>query len=718
MFLRFLSWRFISMALFATHAVAASQVTAHYVDIGNQDMSELLAADSAGNLFVVSTVIEPWGSPQIRVVKLDAQGNTLASFDFGGTYNFPADVPAGAAVDPQGNLVIVGTTQSSDFPLVAPLISNARLPAAFITKMDSGLTHILFSTLLGGNTFPGASGNAVAIDSAGNIYISGSTGSTDFPITPTAFQTHPPTGLSIHPSYYAFVTKISPSGGQIEFSTYFGADQTVCLPKQSCSSASAVTSANALSLDSTGAAVIAGNTTATALPVTPGAYVQQCGACQALSPTGFIAKFSADGSKLLWASYFPAPVTAAAFGKDNSVILGGTTPSGLPTTSGVVQPTYPTPPTAQSDTYQAGWMAKLDASGARLLFATYLGGNVTYSSGAVSRTPTNGVNSLAIDAQGNIWTTGGSIPSSLPLPSGTPMLGETYSVALSSDGASLTNAVTAPLGAAGQAVVTTLQGATVTLGASGSVLITGPAQGPSLVGIVNSAGFEVSGTVAPTELISLYGYDLGPATPVQFQLVNQTLTTSLGGVQVLFDGVAAPLLYAGSNLINAIVPSGVTSRSVTALQIVTPAGTINGPTLFVAQAQPQVFRNSVEDSNFVYGALALNPDRTVNSAINPAPNGSVVTVWATGAPTLGYPDGSIPNGALHAPVLPVSVLTDQLNSFAGLDSLEVQYAGDAPEIIKGVIQINFRLLPGGPRTTYQLQVGPAISEPFVIYEQP
>src|SRR5580700_10409197 len=153
MLMRFLSWCFISVALFATHAVAASnQVIAHYVDIGNQDMSELLAADSAGNLFVVSTVTEPWGSPQLRVVKMDPQGNALASFDFGGTNDFPADVPAGAAVDPQGNLVIVGTTQSFDFPLVAPLISNARLPAAFITKVDSGLTHILFSTLLGGVT--------------------------------------------------------------------------------------------------------------------------------------------------------------------------------------------------------------------------------------------------------------------------------------------------------------------------------------------------------------------------------------------------------------------------------------------------------------------------------------------------------------------------------------------------------------------------------------
>jgi uncharacterized protein (TIGR03437 family) len=307
----------------------------------------------------------------------------------------------------------------------------------------------------------------------------------------------------------------------------------------------------------------------------------------------------------------------------------------------------------------------------------------------------------------------------LPLPSGTPLLGATYTVALSSDGASLTNAVTAPLGAAGQAVVTTLQGATVTLGASGSVLISNPAQGPSLVGIVNSAGFEVSGAVAPTELISLYGYGLGLAPPVQGQLVNQILTTSLGGVQVLFDGVAAPLLYVGPNLINAIVPSGVTSWPVVTLQIVTPAGIINGPTLFVSQAQPQVFRNSVQDSNFVYGAIALNPDGTVNSATNPAPKGSVATVWATGAPTLGYPDGSVASGPLFAPLLPVSVVSSGLGfGYAGLDSVDVQYAGDAPEIVRCVIQINFRLLPGGSRTTYQLQVGAAISEPFVIYEQP
>lgn len=286
-------------------------------------------------------------------------------------------------------------------------------------------------------------------------------------------------------------------------------------------------------------------------------------------------------------------------------------------------------------------------------------------------------------------------------------------------------------------VVTEPQGRVVNLGSAGSVLIgitppgpppmgttnvlpdQLPVQVPSLVGVVNSAGFEVSGTIAPTELISLYGSGLGPAPPVPGQLEGQVFTTSLGGVQVLFDGTAAPLLYAGPNLINAIVPSDVYRRSTTSLQIVTPAGPINGPTLFVVQAEPEVFRNSVADSNLVYGAIALNQDGTVNSATNPAPRGSVVTVWATGAPTLGYPDGGIANGDLHAPVLPVSVLTNQLNSFVGLDSLEVLYAGDAPQLVQGVIQVNFRLLPtGGNWSTYQLQVGPAISEPFVIYQEP
>src|SRR4029077_11182698 len=138
---------------------------------------QALAADSAGNLFVVSNVTEPSGRGQIRVFKTDPQGKTLASMDFGGSQD---DGISGAAVDPQGNLVIVGATSSPDFPLVLPLISNAPQPAAFITKIDSQLKSILFSTRLGGTQggIGGTSAGALALDSAGNIYVTGVTADT------------------------------------------------------------------------------------------------------------------------------------------------------------------------------------------------------------------------------------------------------------------------------------------------------------------------------------------------------------------------------------------------------------------------------------------------------------------------------------------------------------------------------------------------------------
>ncbi|HWB98104.1 MAG TPA: hypothetical protein VG672_15425, partial [Bryobacteraceae bacterium] len=162
-------------ALFLLFSVTApsvrSQVSAHYLDIGGQGQARLLATDSAGNLYAVANVTEPSGRPQIRVIKTDPQVNVLATATFGSSQT---DTPAAAAVDNQGNLILTGSTYAPDFPLVAPLSSNTASPSAFVTKLDPQL-RILFSTRLGGvqPSLPGTTAGGLALDSAGNIYLTG-----------------------------------------------------------------------------------------------------------------------------------------------------------------------------------------------------------------------------------------------------------------------------------------------------------------------------------------------------------------------------------------------------------------------------------------------------------------------------------------------------------------------------------------------------------------
>jgi len=338
------------------------------------------------------------------------------------------------------------------------------------------------------------------------------------------------------------------------------------------------------------------------------------------------------------------------------------------------------------------------------------------------------VTGMALDTQGTIWVTGGSLPSELPVPSSVPILGSNYIVGLSPDGSTVTAAMTVPEGGAAQGIAISPQGP-VALGKSGSTLIPVSAM-PALAGIANSAGLTASGSVAPNELISFYGEGLGPSTALSGQVVNGVLTTSLAGVQVQFDGVAAPLLYVGPNQINAVVPSGVAAQSSTTVNIATPAGTITGIVLSVAPSIPEVFAYPPPGN----AAYALNQDSTLNSATNPAAQGSIVSVWATGGGLTGNPeaDGTITGATVYPLQLPLSVG----NGFPGalgfgpglpIPSPQVQYSGDAPDLVKGAIQVNFSIPQYPPPASgaaaslgaaqFYLQVGSALSDPFTVYVQ-
>jgi len=203
---------------------------------------------------------------------------------------------------------------------------------------------------------------------------------------------------------------------------------------------------------------------------------------------------------------------------------------------------------------------------------------------------------------------------------------------------------------------------------------------------VANAGTLKAGAVAPGEVISIFGFEVGPAVPAGLQVdAAGVVTTQLGGTRVLFDDVPAPLVYVSSGQVNAIVPYGVAGKDSTRMQVIFQGRATNTITLPVVAASPGVF-------------AITNEDGSVNSAANPAAQGSILVIYGTGegqtAP--GGVDGSVARTVFPKPVLPVSVL-------AGGQAAEVLYAGAAPDFVAGVMQVNLRI-PAGLRGTLPLQL--------------
>ncbi|MEO7143669.1 MAG: hypothetical protein ABI165_09230, partial [Bryobacteraceae bacterium] len=211
------------------------------------------------------------------------------------------------------------------------------------------------------------------------------------------------------------------------------------------------------------------------------------------------------------------------------------------------------------------------------------------------------------------------------------------------------------------------------MGTNGSLSVEGP-MGSKLQpsGVLNAASLD-SGPVAPGEIVTLIGSGIGPAG--ELQPATSATSMALGGTRVLFDGSPAPLLYAGPNQINAIVPFGISGQDVTQILVTNGGQVIAGFPIPVSAAAPAIF---TRDASGVGPGATLNQDSSVNSPLNPADRGSVVVIYATGAGAtdpLGV-DGQVTAGVPPRPVLPVSV------QIGGIDS-EILYAGAAPGLIAG-----------------------------------
>ncbi len=242
------------------------------------------------------------------------------------------------------------------------------------------------------------------------------------------------------------------------------------------------------------------------------------------------------------------------------------------------------------------------------------------------------------------------------------------------------------LSVAGQTITFT-QGA-----ASGS----GSAPAFTAQGVVNAAGMQ-TGAIAPGEVLTVFGTNLGPATLQKPAVTAGQVDTIAGGTRLLFDGIAAPMIYSVSGQAAAVVPFSLQGHSTTQLQVESNGARSAAVTIPVASASPAIFTTS--QSGKGQGAI-LNQDASFNATSTPAATGSTIVIYATGGGILSpaATDGSLALAPFGKLSQPYSV------RIGGLPAA-VSYAGAAPGIIEGVIQINAVVPNGiGPSSTVPIDI--------------
>jgi uncharacterized protein (TIGR03437 family) len=179
------------------------------------------------------------------------------------------------------------------------------------------------------------------------------------------------------------------------------------------------------------------------------------------------------------------------------------------------------------------------------------------------------------------------------------------------------------------------------------------------------------GQVAPGKVIRLAGKGMGPASQMPGIVSGGAILTTAAGAEVTFDGTPAALLYVSSTEIECIAPFEIAGRAMTAIQVTYNNAKSNAMAVPVYPSITEVL-------------AVLNPDFTVNSPANPAPAGSIVTLYVTGAGQTAPArvDGEVYSNPLPLPTGPVTV--------SGQSTLPVTYAAAASGLAAGILQVNFQ----------------------------
>jgi hypothetical protein len=347
------------------------------------------------------------------------------------------EVATSIQVDSAGNTYITGSTYSPDFPAVGPLGQpgpsvNRAMGDAFVTKLNAAGTAVIFSSFLSGNNLD--RGNALALDPGGNIYVTGETLSTDFPVVNPLHSTCDNCPNTAH----GFVAKLNPSGSALIYSTYLAG--------------SGGEIGYAIAADSAGNAYVGGLTRSQDFPTTPGAYQPTPGdpvvACQIAAfdtcGDGFVAKIKSDGSAFVYATYLGGSLYDQVSGiavdaSGNAYVTGKTYSQNFPTTPGSLLPTCDTFRVC-STLFLNVFVTKLNAAGSALVYSTYLAGSNSFAD--------SWANAIAIGTAGNAYVTGTTGAADFPTTAGAYQTG-----CVKNDAGCVGNAFVSKLNLTGSALV-------------------------------------------------------------------------------------------------------------------------------------------------------------------------------------------------------------------------------------------------------------------------
>jgi hypothetical protein len=373
-----------------------------YLGGSSSDGGQGIAVDAEGNAYITGgttstdfPTMNPFqafldGSDDAFVTKLNSTGSALIySTYLGGS---GAGSGSGIAVDVSGDAYVTGFTSSTDFPVTPGAFQTkcggTCLGNAFVTKVSPKGSALIYSTYLGGSGVDDGNGGGIVVDSAGNAYVTGGTGSNDFPVTPGAFQTTCGGNNCAYPDFDAFVTKLNPSGSALVYSTHLGG--------------SGDDYGWGIGVDGVGNAYVTGRTSSSDFP-TKNPFQSALGG----GYDAFVSKLNSSGSALIYSTYLGGSgdedefgAAIAVDGGSNAYVVGSSSSTDFPVTPRALQTHW--------GGHGDAFVTKFNSSGSALFYSTYLGGP------GGGRGKTSSAFGIAVDSAGDLYVTGNTNSPNFP----------------------------------------------------------------------------------------------------------------------------------------------------------------------------------------------------------------------------------------------------------------------------------------------------------------